>query len=125
MLNYEFEHGIISGEEIYTMLIHIEKRIRDVAKRMGLDLSGFTLTVKCYSKTFWGRYDPNTRNVRVYILTESGEVRPFEELYKTFLHEYVHYEQTSHPDFKRVRGIMHNVEFKKRYAELVKQYEEM
>lgn len=83
-------------------------------KTIGIDVD-FKLTLKKYSKSLYGRYHPERREVTLYISPDpKGEFNyPYSQLLDTLIHEAVHCIQWSDPKFKRVKGVMHNYEFKK------------
>lgn len=74
----------------------------------------FSLVLKNYSKTYCGRYDPNTSTIILYIYEDSLCTRlvPYCGLLRTAIHEAVHHYQWRHDiNFKRVKGVMHNADF--------------
>jgi hypothetical protein len=77
------------------------------------DVDDFVLELKpIYSVSYWGRYFPDRKLIRLYILDEDGEVFPDEILIKEGLHELTHHIQYNHiPFWKRVKGVMHDEEF--------------
>ena len=81
----------------------------------------FNLILKDYSKRLLGRYNPNNKNLTLYVYPYKRGVYmyPYEELFKTFIHEVVHFIQHNNPSFIRVKGVMHNEEFYKIYDELI------
>ncbi|MBO8161121.1 MAG: hypothetical protein H0Z24_05745 [Thermosipho sp. (in: Bacteria)] len=90
----------------------LEKRIRKDLEKLGLPLD-FKLDVRGYSKTYNGRYNPNNDTVVLYSLRKNGELREYDVLLKIVIHEVIHHYQWKHTDYKRVKGIMHNEEFKR------------
>lgn len=85
-------------------------------KKIGIK-DGFELVLKPYSKSYYGRYDPNTNRVIVYVYEDSSRIHPFpyKELLLTAVHECCHYIQWNTDGFVRVRGVMHDIEFLKLY----------
>jgi len=79
----------------------------------------FTLELKPYSKTFFGRYDPNTRKITVYVYQDETCLRmyPYEDILLTTIHEAVHCIQWSSDNFVRLKGVMHDPEFYRLYNE--------
>lgn len=77
----------------------------------------FTLILRPYSKTYFGRFDPNTKEIVLYVHMDSECKRqyPYSELLDTAIHEAVHSIQWSDENFVRVKGVMHNPEFYKLY----------
>lgn len=94
----------------------LETRLRNDLSKIGLDVE-FTLSLRPYSKSYFGRYDINTSTVIVYVQkTPNGEMYSYEELLLTTIHEAIHCKQWHDPKYKRVRGVMHDLEFKRLYA---------
>jgi hypothetical protein len=74
----------------------------------------FTLILKPYSKKYYGRYDPNTRKLVLYLFEDEKctTMRAYEEILKTAIHEATHHYQWFHSSkFKRIKGVMHNFQF--------------
>lgn len=94
----------------------LKDRLLSDIELLGIELD-FDLIVKPYSKTFYGRYDPNTR--RVFLYAYKGPkcitLYPYKDLFYTTLHEVVHHLQWSDPNFVRVRGVMHDPQFYRMY----------
>lgn len=94
----------------------LEKRLREDLIKIGL-VEDFTLSLRPYSKTYFGRYDISSSTVIVYVnKTESGTPYSYEELLLTTIHEVIHCKQWHDKNHKRVRGVMHDTEFKRLYA---------
>ena len=85
-------------------------------KRVGLP-TDFTLELKPYSKTYYGRYNPNLDRVTVYIYEdkECTKLTDYEELLLTSIHEAVHHVQWKDKSFVRRRGVMHDADFHRLY----------
>lgn len=96
-------------EELYHRLM------KDLSS-IGLNES-FTLKLKPYSKTFYGRYDPNKNTITLYVYEDEGcsKLFPYKELLLTLIHEAVHCIQWHDESFVRVKGIMHDAEFYRIY----------
>lgn len=79
----------------------------------------FNLDIKPYSKTFFGRYNPNTDTVILYVYQDKdcSRLYDYEDLLLTAIHEIVHYIQWHDPNFTRRKGIMHDPEFYSLYNE--------
>lgn len=91
----------------------LETQLREDLLKIGLDVK-FTLSLRPYSKTYFGRYNPNTNTVILYVhRTLGGDMYSYKELLLTTIHEVIHCLQWSDPDFKRVKGVMHDPEFKR------------
>ena len=76
-------------------------------------VSDFHLDLRqSYSKSYWGRYYPDRKLIRLYALDEDGNVYPDEVLLREGLHELTHHIQYHHvPFWKRERGVMHDSSF--------------
>ena len=94
----------------------LEMRLRNDLSKVGLD-DDFTLSLRPYSKSYFGRYDIATSTIILYVYkTPKGEMYPYEELLLTTIHEAIHCKQWHDPNYKRVKGVMHDLEFKRLYA---------
>jgi radical SAM superfamily enzyme YgiQ (UPF0313 family) len=99
------------------------KRVQDLKDTLFQDMKSLGLTgdyilvLRPYSKTHFGNYNPNNNKVRLYVYSNSQytEVYSYEHLLKTLIHETCHYRQWRDPKFKRIKGVMHNPEFKRMY----------
>lgn len=82
-------------------------------ERLGISTGGFKLVLRDFSKTRYGTYNSTTKTVTVYVFTQPDCEVPYsyKELFKTVLHEVVHYTQWSNPNYVRRKGLMHDVEF--------------
>lgn len=78
----------------------------------------FVLELKPYSKTYYGRYDPNKNKVTVYVYSdkECTTLMDYQELLFTVIHEAVHCIQWHDKSFVRIRGVMHDAEFYRLYS---------
>lgn len=78
----------------------------------------FNLVIRDYSKSYFGRYDPNTNTVILYVYKSPDKscMFSYEELLNTAIHEVIHCKQWNDPKFKRLRGVMHDPEFKRLYC---------
>lgn len=101
-------------QKLYSELLN---DIKDLGIR-----ADFKLILKPYSKSFYGRYNPNNRKIILYVYSneELTKMYSYEELLLTLIHEVVHCIQWDNPNYKRVRGIMHDAEFKRIYSEYSK-----
>ena len=70
-------------------------RLRNDLSKVGLDVN-FTLSLRPYSKSYFGRYDITTSTIIIYVnKTPNGEMYSYEELLLTLIHEAIHCR--SHP----------------------------
>lgn len=92
----------------------LEKRLRTDLIKIGL-VEDFTLSLRPYSKTYFGRYDVSTSTVILYVNQENGTPYPYKDLLMTTIHEVIHCKQWHSSSYKRVRGVMHDAEFKRLY----------
>ena len=94
----------------------LETQLRSDLLEIGLDVD-FTLSLRPYSKSYFGRYDIASSTIILYIQkTPEGEMYSYEDLLLTTIHEAIHCKQWHNPDYKRMRGVMHDTEFKRLYA---------
>ena len=94
----------------------LEMRLRNDLSKIGLDVD-FTLSLRPYSKSYFGRYDVNTSTVIVYVQkTPDGDMYSYEDILLTTVHEAIHCKQWHDPKYKRVKGVMHDIEFKRLYS---------
>jgi len=77
------------------------------------DVEDFVLELKpIHSSAYWGRYYPDRKLIRLYLLDENGEAYPESILLKEGLHELTHHIQYYHiPFWKRLKGVMHDEMF--------------
>lgn len=96
-------------QELYHRLM------RDI-KKCGISVD-FTLELKPYSKTYYGRYNPELNKITVYVYEDKQCLHPvkYEELLLTTIHEAVHCIQWHDESYVRIRGVMHDAEFYKLY----------
>lgn len=94
----------------------LEMKLRNDLSKIGLNVE-FTLSLRPYSKSYFGRYDINTSTIIIYVQkTPNGELYSYEDLLLTAIHEAIHCKQWHDPNYKRVKGVMHDIEFKRLYA---------
>ena len=91
----------MTQEELYRLLVELS------------DVEDFVLELKpLYSKSYWGRYFPERKLIRLYALDEDGNQFPDRILIREGLHELTHHIQYNHiPYWRRKRGVMHDDEF--------------
>lgn len=99
------------------------KLIRDL-RLLGIDTDGFTLLLKPFSKSYYGRYKVQIKQIVVYIYSDKDckNLIPYDRLFETTLHEAIHHIQWSSKDFKRIKGVMHNKEFYLLYNRYLMKY---
>lgn len=108
------------------MLQELYHRLLFDMQRVGIDTS-FTLEIKSYSKTYFGRYDPNHDKITVYVFEDDlcTKMYSYMEILLTCIHEAVHSIQWNDKSFVRRKGVMHNADFfslYNRYADKAKSY---
>lgn len=92
----------------------------DYLQKIGVQTE-FNLELKEYSKSFYGRYNPNNNTVILYVFQDNSLNTSYRvwDLLKTLIHEVCHCEQWNDPKFVRHRGVMHNTDFWRRYNKYV------
>lgn len=77
------------------------------------EVSDFRLELKqVHSVSYWGRYFPDKKLIRLYALDEDGNQYPEDVLMREGLHELTHHIQYHHvPFWKREKGVMHDSAF--------------
>ena len=94
----------------------LENQLRADLLKIGLN-ENFKLSLRPYSKSYYGRYIPRSNTVIVYVnKSPNGEPYPYIDLLLVVIHEVIHCMQWSRPNFKRIKGVMHNPEFKQLYG---------
>lgn len=102
----------------------LESYIKSDLKILGIPVD-FDLEFRGYSKRYYGRYFVNKQKITVFILDEKGHEIPYHEILDIVLHEALHHYQHQHDkDFVRVKGVMHDVKFKRMYEHYRNQLEE-
>lgn len=93
-------------QKLYNRLM---KDIRDIGIK-----EEFKLVLKPYSKSYYGTYNPNSNTITLYVYSDKGctKVFPYLNLLLTLVHEAIHCKQWKRKDYRRVKGIMHDEEFK-------------
>lgn len=73
----------------------------------------FILELRPYSKTYFGRYDPNLNKVVLYVYEDKSctKLLKYEDLLMTLIHESIHSIQWHDKSFVRRKGVMHDAEF--------------
>lgn len=97
-----------------------EKLLCDL-RALKIDVEGFELVLKPFSKSYYGRYNPKNKKLFLYIYEDSQctKMYSYSQLFETLLHEVVHFIQWSDPEYIRIKGIMHNREFYILYNKLL------
>lgn len=103
---------------------NLKSRLLSDLQALNVNTKGFELVLRPFSKTYYGRYDPNNKKVIVYVYEDCNHTNlfPYEKIFATVLHESVHHIQWSDPDFKRVKGVMHNANFYLIYNRLMRKH---
>lgn len=91
---------------------YTKKRILEDLYTIGLPVT-FDLSLKPYSKTFYGKYVIPDNRVLLYVYTDKGCTIPFSylDLLLIAIHEGVHAIQWHDPYYIRVKGVMHDSKF--------------
>lgn len=91
---------------------------RDLAA-IGLDPSSVEISIRPYSKSYWGRYFPHAKpNPKVYLYPYSdrrGGTYPYDKILLVAVHEMCHDLQYRDGSFVRVRGVAHDADFWDKY----------
>lgn len=91
----------------------LEKVLIKHLKELGIP-TDFKLRLRGYSSCYKGRYNTVEKEILLYHLEEDGSLIELDELYDTIRHEALHHYQWVYDDtFTRVKGVMHNEEFKR------------
>ena len=93
-------------------------------KSLRINVEGFELVLKPFSKSYYGRYVPKSKKIFLYVYSdkEQNHLYKYSQLFETLLHEVVHYLQWTDPDYVRVKGVMHNEEFFKLFNRLLSEH---
>ena len=95
----------------------LEGYLKSDIKLLGLP-TDFTLDLKGYSKKYYGRYYIQEKRIVVFINDVNGNQLPYHEILDTVLHEAIHHHQHHYEEgFVRLKGVMHNLDFKRMYEE--------
>lgn len=91
------------------------KRLMQDFNTLDAENKDVELILRPYSKTMYGYYDPRKRRIVLYIYLDCGKshLRPYSELWDTFLHELAHHLQYTTTNYVRTKGVMHNSGFYK------------
>ena len=69
-------------------------------------------------KKYYGRYYIQEKRIVVFINDVNGNQLPYHEILDTVLHEAIHHYQHHYEEgFVRLKGVMHNLDFKRMYEE--------
>lgn len=114
------------------LLDELKYRLPHDLRKVGLPVDDVDIYFRPYSKTFYGRYYPvaigSSVRPRLFIYpfyNKSGDLLPYDTIFKVALHEFGHHKQFSNKKYVRVKGVMHDTEFWKVYNELLKKAEKM
>ena len=90
----------------------LETHLINDVKKLGIT-DNIRIKVKNYSSCHYGNYRPKTNLITIYAYEDKGctKIYPYPHLLLTAVHEAIHCKQYSDPNFKRVKGVMHNPEF--------------
>ena len=98
------------------MLQELYHRLMRDMVRVGIPID-FNLELKSFSKTYYGRYDPNINRITVYIYEDKSctKMYSYEDILMTCIHEAVHSIQWHDKSFVRRKGVMHDTNFFRLY----------
>lgn len=90
----------------------LHHRLLSDLRRIGIT-EIFDLELRQFSKTYYGRYDPNINKVTLYVYEDKkcSTMIKYEELFLTLIHEVIHCMQWHDKSFVRRKGVMHDAEF--------------
>ena len=96
----------------------LHHRLLTDLRKVGIGES-FNLELRPYSKTYFGRYDPNINKVILYVYEDKScsKYLKYEDLFMTLIHEAIHCIQWHDPSFVRRKGVMHDAEFHRLFNE--------
>ena len=96
----------------------LHHRLLTDLRKVGINES-FRLELRPYSKTYFGRYDPNVDKVTLYVYEDKSCTRyiKYEDLFMTLIHEAIHCIQWHDNTFVRRKGVMHDAEFYRLFSE--------
>ena len=95
----------------------LEGYLKSDIKLLGLP-TDFDLEFRGFSANYYGRYYIKDKKIVVYILDNNENQLPYHEILDTVLHEAIHHYQHHYEiGFIRMKGVMHNLNFHKMYAE--------
>lgn len=79
----------------------------------------FELIFKSYSRSCYGRYYVKAKKIILYIEANTkGDYFSYDTLLDTLIHEAVHhYQHHYEKGYKRLDGVMHDLNFKKKHKE--------
>lgn len=83
----------------------------------------FILDIRKQSKSYWGRYDPNKKEVIVYSPHDTDSTVEWWE--EAVIHESIHHYQYYHTKYTRKRGVMHDPKFKALFQTFKSKFERM
>lgn len=101
--------------------------LRSLLKKIYRDLDSIginmrlPLILRSYSKRRWGYYDILKDEIVIYVFSDPtcSRLTHYNILFRIILHEYVHALQHKSSNWRRYKGIMHDVEFWQIYNNLV------
>ena len=76
-------------------LKELEELLRCEAEKIGLT-DPYNLEIRGHSKSYWGKYNPNTNTVILYVLDDNGKLYPLWDIMKAFIHELIHCRPCQH-----------------------------
>ena len=95
----------------------LQSRLVSDLRSLRLPVDEVEVSIRPYSKTFYGRYFPSHDDKKprifIYPFTDKSDedCYPYSNLLSTAIHEMVHHLQYTNSNFIRYKGIMHNTQF--------------
>lgn len=103
----------------------LKNRILNDLESIGMP-TDFILDLRGYSKIYEGRYDSGKKIMILYVKELDGSFLPYEDIIRVAIHECVHHIQWQHdPNFVRIKGVMHNKQFKHLLKIYTERYESL
>ena len=95
----------------------LKKKIISDLRKLELPIDEVDLSLRPFSKTYYGKYYPvNDKSVRPRLwiypyVTKENDFLPYSRILDTGIHEMCHHIQHTDPNFERAYGVMHNEDF--------------
>lgn len=101
--------------------MELKNRLLCDLKLLNLPVDEVDLEFRPFSKTYYGNYFPScdeeiTPRIWIYPYSNTvGNTLPYSKILETGIHEMCHHIQYTNPNFKRIKGQMHDPQFWKLY----------